>query len=349
MNISKKVILCMLLSVLVFCEDFSSQEYFKLSAKEKMDRLWDKITEDRTPASWHSVGQTLGLFTECHDPTFDTKADVLPQGRKKLIHTVGSIAKAKFVSTVKHPYTGILQSGCEDVLLRLSVATPPDITKPTAEGADGNFAPGISIKFLIDGQPSENLVAMFSTNGQSSWNFFKNDHTPQFDIPDSTDLKRKLLATKFSRTTYMVSTMAMKPMSSLTNKGETVEKPYFPFKIIFRPNEVLKNAYSDNYERSYVDQLAEIKGDIKMYDVYAMERPDCNEEKIGEITLTSQFTTSKFGDLEYFIRHPKPTIDIAHYPEWLQYRDEWGFLGKKAAIKPPKVECPFMKAMKWLS
>jgi hypothetical protein len=55
----------------------------------------------------------------------------------------------------------------------------------------------------------------------------------------------KLIATKFSRTTYMISTIAMKPMSSLTNKGETVEKPYFPFKLIFRPNEVLKNAYSD--------------------------------------------------------------------------------------------------------
>jgi hypothetical protein len=128
--------------------------------------------------------EILGLLTESQDPSFDTKADVLPQGTKKLLHTVGSIAKAKFVSTAKHPYTGIFQSGCEDALLRLSATTPPDITKSTAEGAVGNFSPSISIKFLIDGQPSENLVAMFSTNGQTSWNFFKKDFTSQFDIAD---------------------------------------------------------------------------------------------------------------------------------------------------------------------
>jgi len=36
-------------------------------------------------------------------------------------------------------------------------------------------APGIGLKFVRDGVDSANLVSMYKTQGQPTWNFFAND------------------------------------------------------------------------------------------------------------------------------------------------------------------------------
>ena len=59
---------------------------------------------------------------------------------------------------------------------RLSLALEPDTEKL-------NTAPGMGLKFLRDGVDSANLVAMYSVDGQESWNFFKNDFSNH--IPES--------------------------------------------------------------------------------------------------------------------------------------------------------------------
>ena len=59
---------------------------------------------------------------------------------------------------------------------RLSLALEPDTEKL-------NTAPGMGLKFLRDGMDSANLVAMYSVDGQESWNFFKNDFSNH--IPES--------------------------------------------------------------------------------------------------------------------------------------------------------------------
>ena len=41
----------------------------------------------------------------------------------------------------------------------------------------------MGLKFLRDGVDSANLVAMYSVDGQESWNFFKNDFSNH--IPES--------------------------------------------------------------------------------------------------------------------------------------------------------------------
>lgn len=40
------------------------------------------------------------------DPTLNHVSDQLPEGRRKLIHSVGTVAKAEFVPTEDSPYTG---------------------------------------------------------------------------------------------------------------------------------------------------------------------------------------------------------------------------------------------------
>jgi len=81
--------------------------------------------------------------------------------RGKWIHTVGSIAKVKFVAK-SNPFTGIFQ-GADYGYVRLSSAHDP--ANPVG------VAPGMGLKFLRDGVDSANLVSMYSVNGNPKGNF----------------------------------------------------------------------------------------------------------------------------------------------------------------------------------
>ena len=98
--------------------------------------------------------------------------------RGKLIHSVGVVATAEWRSGGDHGYTGVF-TGSQHVIIRMSLATPPDPQQLKT-------TPGIALKFLRDGVASGNMVAMFSVDGQESWNFFKNNftnHIPSFQSP----------------------------------------------------------------------------------------------------------------------------------------------------------------------
>jgi len=112
--------------------------------------------------------------------------------RKKLIHSVGSIAEVYFVSNNKHKYTGILK-GSDNALLRWSIAKKPSASPP-------NMAPGIAIKFFRDNVESANIFAMYSLSGAESFNPFEHDltnHVPMLDVKKvGLDLKLLLRAFK---------------------------------------------------------------------------------------------------------------------------------------------------------
>jgi hypothetical protein len=336
MKIYKLLLLC-LLTVASFAEDFSSPQYLALPAKEKMNKLWAAVTEDKTSAVWYSARDILGIFTEDLHITFQEPGDVLPNGRKKLIHTVGSIAQAEFIPVPNTPYTGIYDSGNKNVLLRYSVAKETVNTSPPL----GNFAPGISIKFLVDGKQSCNLVAMYSTSGQDSWNPFKYPFTPQFDISDNSSIAEKLLAAKFSKVTHFISSMGNRELSLVTETGGEAHPNKFPFKLMFRPNPVLTAKYPDFYELDLAFKLRDIEVGTMIYEVYAIEEPGCDEQKIGEIKITSNFTTSKFADEKLFFKHSLPDDDMSDYPQFGPYKDQWGFIGKYPAQKAIPRHCPF--------
>ena len=111
------------------------------------------------------------------DPVFDSKGDEFPCTstgcRQKDIHSVGNVAKVKFVANGASSgvYSGIFGDSADYGLIRLSVAAGwPD---PSVL----NLKPGMGLKFLRDGVDSANLVAMYSVDGQPSFNFFENDWT----------------------------------------------------------------------------------------------------------------------------------------------------------------------------
>ena len=110
--------------------------------------------------------------------------------RDKLIHSVGTTGKVKFVSiAAAYQYGGIFNRA-DYGLIRLSSAKKPD---------SSSIAPGFGLKFLRDGMDSANLVAMYSVDGTDDFNFFAKDFTTF--ISPAKDNSLKLLEKKFSTAT----------------------------------------------------------------------------------------------------------------------------------------------------
>jgi len=177
---------------------FTSTEYIGVSASQKSDEIWEAINKDTKIGGWYHV-QMPTLFTESEAPTFNTPGDEMAQGdlygyRLKLIHSVGAIAKVKFHSNKNHNYTGIFE-GADYGFARLSAAVEPN-TKVQ------ELAPGMGLKFVRDGVDSANMVAMYSVDGQPSWNFFANDFKNHIGASES--FSTNLLAGHFASQTKWV-------------------------------------------------------------------------------------------------------------------------------------------------
>lgn len=111
--------------------------------------------------------------------------------RSKYIHTEGVVASVKLTNSGNHPFTGIFK-GADSGVIRMSFAAKPDPKVKTT-------TPGIGLKFLRSGIDSASLVAMYSVDGQESWNFFKNDFSNH--IPAVTSKSLQPLAAKFATAT----------------------------------------------------------------------------------------------------------------------------------------------------
>jgi len=326
MKLSHSLIL-LLLAFQVFSidlEDFSSDSYQSLSANDKMSKLWSKINEDQSELGFYNPLTLATIFLEPMDPTFDHVSDTFPFLRKKLIHTVGVIAQGELVVDPANPYTGIFE-GASNVLIRLSSAKSPDFTKTTAAGADDNFTPGMSLKFLRDGIPSVNLMAMYGVNGFPSWNFFFKDFSNH--IPAAKGLPLKALSCKFAQATKHISTLGLKDLSAWTEKGEDRRNELnFPFKLVFRPTDQVNTLFPDDFVQKYPDQLKTIPAGTSLYDVYAVGNPDAQEAKIGTLRTTSAFVTSHWGDESLFFQHTSMDDDLQVHPEWTSETPSFGLL-----------------------
>jgi len=276
-----------------------------------MDQLWKAIKEDTTPYGWYSALSFAGLFFESMKPTFESYSDDMPDGHKKYIHSVGSLAQAEFVAEAGSPYTGVFQ-GAKNVLVRISTAKAANPKSAPKE----NFLPGLGIKFLRDKVPSANLVAMYGLDGQDSWNIFANDWSHQIANPCSFALK--LAAKKFAEATPYVGRIGLKTWAQYEQNGNQVSdsKLKVPFRIWFRPSSEVKKMFPDTYQDEFTKQLATIRSGTALFDIYAESRPHADAVKIGTVRTKSAFTTSKFGDKDLFFQHNYVEEDLEVHPEW---------------------------------
>merc|ERR1711936_104425 len=311
----------------------SSTEYVGLTAAEKMQLLWSKCLESRTPADWFTTKQLMGMFLESMCPTFQAQGDQLPWEkrllsygwRNKYIHTVGTVGQVEWRDLGSHPYTGIFQ-GATQGIVRFSFAKEPSNTSIS-------ISPDMGLKFLRDGKDSANLVAMYSVNGQESWNFFKNDFTNHIGTAGPELVP---LAVKFSTATTNIHQVGLSDFARFGETGSEVVDPQFPFMLRFHPTGDI--AFSDQYVRPFTEDLKSIPQGSTLYEVWALDQPvelGGTEKHIADLVLVSEMTTSLWGDKHLYFRHQFMDEDVAIRPEWEEYLDKFGIEG------PPG--CPLHK------
>jgi len=234
--------------------------------------------------------------------------------REKYIHAVGSVGKVSWKSSGDHSYTGIFE-GANYGIVRLSLASEPD-------EAVVNTAPGMGLKFLRDGIESSSLVAMFSVDGQESWNFFANDfqnHIPSISGP------LVALAAKFATATWNIAQVGVSDWAEKGEDGVPRDNVNLPYKLVFRPTGEI--SFPDSYHGLFTDDLATIAEGSVLYNIFAWDAPvelGGQEQQIGELVLDSILTTSLWGDTHLFYRHQDMRQDIENYhPEWDQYTEQF--------------------------
>lgn len=339
------ILLVLVLSCSVISIDIDSVQYRNLSGEEKKTELWKELIKNRSSYGWWNSFNMLRMFLSDMKPSFLHAGDEIPESRNKYIHAVGAVGMMELVSTNDHQYTGIFK-GCKNVIGRLSLAKKPDTSKKSPEGAFDNFAPGMAIKCLRSKQPSANIIAMFGVEGQSSWNFFKNDFTNH--IPEKiASFALKKLAQKFSTATPYVATLGTTKAASIDENGNVEEKPVLPFSLVFKPSNELRTRFSDSYSVDFLEQLGSIAPGTVIYELWANEHPDKKEVKIAELRLVRErFTPSNYGDKSLFFQHEDWLADLNIHPEWKPYRktyeEVFGLMNPHAEVKETEEVKPIL-------
>lgn len=298
-------------------------EYQKKPAQEKLDYLYKKVLDSKYSLlnvllydAGIVKGIGLGLTNLLDDkflkPSFDHTCDEMPEGRVKLIHSIGNVGKVllKVTHETKEKYSGVFTKGTEiKGLARLSLAMP----------SPAPFTPGMALKFLIDGRPSLNILAMNSLDGQESKNFFEKTFTndiPEPDVANADPFKQKMFAAfekaikSFSsknRPTYLPLT----DWAKVTADGKDVAAADVsaPHAFVFVPtSEAKKSQEGYSFLTLLRKKLQKIKRGTKLYDVKIVHNKGDEPEDFGELYLLDEkdnrFQYSSFGDKKLFFQHP---------------------------------------------
>merc|ERR1711973_179642 len=316
-------------------EETSSAAYIAKTAAEKNAIIAANVIEDTTPGDWYGILEMPGLFTESMCPTLRAPGDELPfeEGiisdgtRYKYIHTVGTVGQVEWKDLGGHSYSGIFNGGSVNGWARLSQAKEP--SPPALD-----TAPGMGLKFLRDGRDSANLVAMYSVDGQESWNFFKNDFSNH--IPSLSFALRATLGLKFSSATRNIRQVGISDWGKFGQDGVEEKVLSFPYRLRFHPTGNI--TFSDNYVRPTNQDLVTLPSGSVLYQVFALDVPEQlggKEKRIADLVLTSEVVPSRWGDEHLFIRHQDMAEDLRLRPEWNQYTPQYSFFLRDADRPSP--------------
>lgn len=325
---------------------FSSKAYLRKTANEKMVELWNAINEDHSVHGFYSALKVAKILLECLEPTFEHLGDDFPEGREKLIHTKGVISKCDFkiYDNDNNKYTGFLKEGSTNCLIRLSAASAYKTDNGSPDGAHDNFVPGMAIKILVDGEPSVNFVAMHSTSGQRSWNFFEHPFTNSFQIDPDSSLQKVLLARRFRKITSWISSVGISEFAIYKESGKINGRPNYPFRLELIPTSEVKDLSKKYYTEDFVTILKRIPVGTTIWKLAAYDKPDCEPTIFGEVINTTEFVTSLFSDIKLFFRHQLVDEDDKENKriyDASSFRDSYGFFGLyEGTAQTTERKCP---------
>lgn len=289
--------------------DSSKPDYVAMDWKDKQAYLWGEVKADNTMGKYYATD----LPTESVKTSFDDEWDVMPEGRHKVIHSVGAVCPFQIDIAADSPYTGLLKAGANvHGLIRMGPATDP-----YSFGKGKDLVPGVGVKFLRTGVSSANFMLLHSLDplANNNFNFFaepvSNHLSGTFD-----SISLKVLAQKFCQTGYCLGKVGISHLTTHDQDGNTVEEPNFPFKFSFTAADVSFPEAPPNSFNDFVGQFTALPVGTTLYNVMAHSSPDDAGSLLGQVVTTDNCVTSKFGDSKLFFRHKPIEEDQALRPEW---------------------------------
>ncbi len=289
-------------------EPVAPQDYVTWSARQKQQWLWETAIAETTyrpvelpdlmvpPLSEIPSRAKLVLSVEELTKTLEHAGDTMPAGRPKVIHEFGSVACITMTIGPKSPFTGLLGPDQTAIgLIRMSLAAPPGLRK--------SFIPGAGLKFLVDGRPSLDVVAVNHTNGQGrNHNLFANPMS--HDITDGHNelrLPQRIMAVLFKRASPETRRLRIDHLTIWDGAGVQQHQPVSPHRVIFRPRVEAARYFRRHPGEDFRFTLPRLGSDSPLFDVVA-ENAAGERSPIGSIASTTNFVAATGGD-RLFFRH----------------------------------------------
>jgi len=161
-------------------------------------------------------------------------------------------------------------------------------------------------------------MAMFSLEGQSSYNYFAHDltnHVPMPD-PDVSNFAEKQLLKAFNSASSWPVMLGLSDFAGFRQDGSKVPNPNFPWRLIFHPTTKVHNMFPSTGDKPLGEELS-ILSVGTLFEVYAEPTTGASPIPIGTLDLTSTTTSSLFGDELLFFQHQLMEDDLSYHPEWI--------------------------------
>jgi len=264
------------------------KNFLTWDAQRKSDYLWEKkilVNQYRTlppiqgwgwEGLWKSAKAAFSL-----SESFDHDSDEMPEGRPKIFHPMGSVAQFELVGDSNSGYDGAL--GGSVGLVRFSLGADPKTF--------GGYLPGMALKFMVDGQPSENVHLLNSIEGQGDdRNLFARPLSNHLPEPESMSFRFILKNLK-----------ALLGLDPLHVNVDHLSHSKKPVRVVFYPAPGV--ATDSNSPNDFREDLAKLPAGVTLYEVYASESMEGELVHVGKMVLKTQFVASEYGDQQLFFRH----------------------------------------------
>ena len=275
---------------------------------QKHDFIWNNIKANATLGAYHETD----VIKESVITSFQNEWDIMPAGRRKVIHGIGAICPFSVDVPAGSPFTGLFKpGGTIHGLIRMGPAA-------NIMGG-GGLTPGAAVKFLRTGTKSANIFLLDTTNPlpDNNHNFFarplKNHITGEANT-----IATVVLNKKFCSTGHCITKVGLSDVCAYDQDGNQAGELNFPFKVTFDlTGEVNFNEAPPADMDEFIDQFRNLPVGTRLYTISAMRHPDDAEGfSIGDVVTTDNCVSSYYGDTKLFFKHQWIEDDISLRPQW---------------------------------
>lgn len=283
------------------------------------------LDHEGTAQPWPKGREFDPLFQRSMMETMTIGTDQMPNGRKKLTHAQGAVAKIRFIpqNTDQHNLSGLFRTGADYGLIRYSDVFNPNVSNPKTLA-------GAALKFFRDGIHSGNTVLMTSFNSEPSHNFLKEDFCSIVEKP----LNRCSMETIQPKLAVVdILAFGNSSLDLAEHHADSSLRSYYgfdpivqPFKIRMQQELNLRHQFPDSFVMEANEQILslQIKPGSRIAKVWCTVEPwDTKEVYCGDLVTTSEFITSVVADQKLFFTHQVMKEDCEMRPEWEDYLPKW--------------------------